>query len=82
MRILTLLLVLCCPLIATAQDRADPSSKPNVLFIALDDLNDWVGVLGGHPQAKTPNIDRLAKQGVVFEQATRLGEWQSIKIVP
>jgi arylsulfatase A-like enzyme len=69
MRILTLLLVLCCPLIATAQDRADPSSKPNVLFIALDDLNDWVGVLGGHPQAKTPNIDRLAKQGVVFEQA-------------
>jgi arylsulfatase A-like enzyme len=42
---------------------------PNVLFIAVDDLNDWVGCLGGHPQAKTPNIDRLAEQGVLFEQA-------------
>ena len=43
--------------------------QPNVLFIAVDDLNDWVGCLGGHPQAKTPNIDRLAEQGVLFEQA-------------
>ena len=42
---------------------------PNVLFIAVDDLNDWVGCLGGHPQAKTPNIDALAKRGVLFEQA-------------
>lgn len=43
--------------------------KPNILFIAVDDMNDWVGCLGGHPQAKTPNIDRLAKKGVLFEQA-------------
>ncbi len=43
--------------------------SPNVLFIAMDDLNDWVGCLGGHPQAKTPNIDRLASEGVLFEQA-------------
>ena len=43
--------------------------KKNVLFIAVDDLNDWVGCLGGHPQAKTPNIDRLAEKGVLFEQA-------------
>jgi len=43
--------------------------KYNVLFVAVDDLNDWVGCLGGHPQAKTPNIDRLAKSGVLFEQA-------------
>ncbi len=42
--------------------------RPNVLFISVDDLNDWVGCLGGHPQAKTPNIDRLAKKGVLFEQ--------------
>ena len=27
--------------------------RPNVLFIAIDDLNDWIGVLGGHPQART-----------------------------
>ena len=43
--------------------------KPNVLFIAVDDLNDWVGCLGGHPQAKTPNIDTFADQGVLFEEA-------------
>ncbi len=41
----------------------------NVLFIAVDDLNDWVGFLGGHPQAKTPNMDRLAAMGMVFEKA-------------
>ena len=40
--------------------------KPNVLLIAVDDLNDWVGCMGGHPQAKTPNIDRLASRGVLF----------------
>jgi choline-sulfatase len=45
------------------------SDKPNVLFIAIDDLNDWVGCLGGHPQAKTPNMDRLAARGVVFTNA-------------
>jgi arylsulfatase A-like enzyme len=43
--------------------------KYNVLFMAVDDLNDWVGCLGGHPNAKTPNIDRLAGKGVLFEQA-------------
>ena len=43
--------------------------KPNVLFIAIDDLNDWVGCLGGHPQAITPNMDRLAAKGVVFRNA-------------
>lgn len=42
---------------------------PNVLFIALDDLNDWVGVLGGHSQTKTPNIDRLAARGMLFANA-------------
>lgn len=41
----------------------------NVLFIAVDDLNDWVGFLGGHPQAKTPNLDRLAARSMVFEKA-------------
>ena len=45
------------------------AAKPNILFIAVDDLNDWVGVLGGHPQARTPNIDRLAKRGVLFTNA-------------
>lgn len=44
-------------------------ARPNVLFIAVDDLNDWVGVLGGHPQTRTPNIDRLASRGVLFTSA-------------
>lgn len=43
--------------------------KPNVLFIAVDDLNDWVGCYGGHPQVKTSNIDGLAQRGVMFENA-------------
>ncbi|MBT5691180.1 MAG: sulfatase-like hydrolase/transferase, partial [Opitutae bacterium] len=45
------------------------SAKPNILFIAIDDLNDWVGCLGGHPQAKTPNLDRLAASGMLFTNA-------------
>ncbi len=44
-------------------------SKPNVLFIAVDDLNDWIGCMGGHGQVKTPNIDRLAASGVLFTNA-------------
>ncbi len=43
--------------------------RPNVLFIAVDDLNDWIGCLGGHPQTRSPNIDRLAKRGVLFPNA-------------
>src|SRR5215470_12925782 len=48
---------------------ADQYKKPNVLFIAVDDLNHWVGHLGRNPQTKTPNIDRLAKMGVTFTRA-------------
>jgi arylsulfatase A-like enzyme len=59
-----LVLLLLCPCAA-----ADDLSKPNVLFISVDDLNDWIGCLGGHPQAKTPNIDRLAASGVLFTNA-------------
>lgn len=43
--------------------------KPNVLFIALDDLNDWVGCLDNYPNVKTPNIDQLAAEGVLFTNA-------------
>lgn len=48
---------------------AENVSRPNVLFIAIDDLNDWVGFLQGHPQARTPAMDRLAARGVVFANA-------------
>ncbi len=43
--------------------------RPNVLFIPIDDMNDWVTHLGGHPQSVTPNLDRLAKRGVTFTSA-------------
>jgi len=45
------------------------NKKPNVLLIVVDDLNDYQGVFGGHPQAKTPNIDKLAQSGTVFTNA-------------
>lgn len=44
-------------------------AKHNVLFIAIDDLNDWVGCLNGHPQVRTPHIDALAKRGTLFTNA-------------
>ena len=45
-------------------------SQPNVLFIAVDDLNDWVGFMGGYPgKVHTPNMDRLASRGTAFLNA-------------
>jgi arylsulfatase A-like enzyme len=38
-------------------------------MLAIDDQNDWVGFMGGHPQANTPNIDKLAKKGTAFTNA-------------
>ena len=43
---------------------AEETAPPNVLLIAIDDLNDWIGCMGGHPQAKTPHMDRLAERGL------------------
>src|ERR1700722_11471452 len=57
-----LLLAACSPVRAEAR-------RPNVLMIAIDDLNDWVGCLGGDTQAKTPNIDHLARRGTLFTNA-------------
>jgi len=45
------------------------AQRPNVLLIICDDLNDSIDGMGGHPQARTPNIDRLAKQGIRFTNA-------------
>jgi len=65
----TLAKVICClMMLGQLTTRAD-IDRPNVLFIAIDDLNDWIGALGGHPQAKTPNIDRLAERSVLFANA-------------
>lgn len=43
--------------------------RPNVLMLCIDDMNDWCGFLGGHPQAKTPHMDKLARKGVNFTNA-------------
>ena len=60
------LLVLFLTLVGTQASNAD---RPNVLFISVDDLNDWIGCMRGHPQARTPNLDRLAASGVLFTNA-------------
>ncbi|MBW2400201.1 MAG: sulfatase-like hydrolase/transferase, partial [Deltaproteobacteria bacterium] len=57
---LVVILLVTCPCAALAQ-------QPNVLFIAIDDLNDWP--LGGHAETLSPNIDRLAAEGMVFLNA-------------
>ncbi|TLX78242.1 sulfatase [Labilibacter sediminis] len=62
--ILTLLITL---LIATSSVYSQ--QKPNVVMIVLDDLNDYLGVMDGHPQTKTPHMDKLANEGVLFDNA-------------
>ena len=48
-------------------------SKLNVLFLAVDDMNDWIECLGTTPHATTPNIDRLAARGVNFTNGHTAG---------
>jgi arylsulfatase A-like enzyme len=63
---------LCCFLLVSLASPlavAQTDEPYDVLFIAVDDLNDWVGYLGGHPQTQTPNIDRLAARGMAFMNA-------------
>ena len=55
--------------LTTGLDAQSSAAKQNVLLIAIDDLNDWVGCLEGHPQARSPNIDRLASRGTLFTNA-------------
>ncbi len=68
-RVLALLFVLSSLAVAPSRAQEGKTERPNVLFIASDDLNDWVGVLNGHPQVKTPNINRLAARGTLFTNA-------------
>ncbi|MBM4152929.1 MAG: iduronate sulfatase, partial [Kiritimatiellaceae bacterium] len=46
--------------------------RPNVIMIAVDDMNDWIGPMG-NPHVKTPNLDRLAQRGVTFQNAHTAG---------
>ena len=62
--VLILAVLLCDPSAAVSAD-----SRPNVLMICIDDLNDWVGCLRGNPQVQTPHIDALAARGRNFANA-------------
>ncbi len=65
-------LVLCgafCDAGGAAAREPAAQNRPNVVFIAIDDLNDWVGCLGGHPDALTPHIDALGQRGCLFANA-------------
>lgn len=64
-----MLLMVSVSCLNSTMSSKEKTKKPNILFIAVDDLNDWIGVMGGHPQAKTPNIDRLASLGMLFTNA-------------
>ena len=48
---------------------AQAKAKPNVVLIVCDDLNDYITGMGGHPQARTPNVEKLARSGVAFKRA-------------
>lgn len=69
MRLLNFLIIFL--ILGQSVSRAE--SKPNVLFLAVDDMNDWVGSLGATPRAITPNLDRLAARGVNFTNAHTAG---------
>jgi len=72
-RALALIIAIACIMSFSTADHAAANDKPNVLMIAIDDLNDWVGPLtgdsGGHPRVRTPHMDRLAARGVTFTNA-------------
>src|SRR6476659_11341210 len=61
-------LVLAVTSLVAGSVAAQQSAKPNILFIAIDDLRDWVHYLG-YQQVKTPNLDRLAAKSVTFTHA-------------
>jgi len=62
----SLSVILCCVILCST---SSGQQRPNILLIAVDDLNDWVSCLGGHPQGNTPHMDQLAQQGTLFSNA-------------
>ncbi len=58
-----------CSFVVAAPPPNPKNGGPNVIMIVIDDQNDWIGCLNGHPQSKTPHIDRLAGRGTLFANA-------------
>src|SRR5689334_20816497 len=69
LRSLALLTLLWSCLALPSPAPAATPERPNVLMIAVDDLNHWVGYLGRNRQTITPNIDRLAASGTLFTRS-------------
>ncbi|MBT8058350.1 MAG: sulfatase-like hydrolase/transferase, partial [Gammaproteobacteria bacterium] len=63
------ILISACGATPPEEEVAPEPAKTNVVMIIVDDLNDWVGAMGGHPDTKTPNMDRLADEGTLFMNA-------------
>ncbi len=69
LKIKLVILFLLCGISTSKINAQNNTDKPNVLFIAVDDLNNWLGCLNNYSNTKTPNIDRLAASGVLFSNA-------------
>jgi arylsulfatase A-like enzyme len=69
--ILIVILFIILPLNGIANNSAisSQSKRPNVLFIAIDDMNDWTTLFDKNNPIKTPNLIRLAERGCFFSQA-------------
>ncbi|GAA4237851.1 hypothetical protein GCM10022291_26040 [Postechiella marina] len=69
LKVFTVLVAIIVSSLNTIKGQSKKNQKPNVLFIMVDDMNDWVGAFGGNPQALTPNMDKLAAKSTVFKNA-------------
>ena len=63
------MIVACMANVSVYGATEQKQKKPNILFIAIDDLNDWTDMLEGNAQARTPHMDTLASKGIVFTNA-------------
>ena len=61
------LLIIVCALFLNIEVRCE--KKPNVIFIVIDDMNDWISLLNSDSPIKTPNLERLAGKGMLFTNA-------------
>lgn len=64
-----LLILVFFSIFFNSQKAEQKKTPPNVLMISIDDLNDWIGILGVNPNVKTPHLDQLAKEGFLFTNA-------------
>ena len=63
------LLLILFPVLSARLQAIEQNSQPDVLFIVVDDLNDWISLLDEESPVRTPNLKRLAARGTLFTQA-------------